>query len=535
MQSPIGQNDSSVTPPTNAHKSRVQIAGLLMGLVLFMVLAVAPTMTTLVTHTARTMELPTDHPDVIEVARGCQMTLAVLSIMVLWWITEAVPPAITALLPGILLPLLHVTGFRDGALSPFDAKAAFASFANPVIYLFLAGYLLAGGMRKSGLDRRIALTVLSQRFAMRGPPAILLLVMVTCAALSMWISNTATAAIMLPVALVILSELGETPGQSRFAIALLLGVAWSCSIGGLGTVVGSPPNGIVVGILAEQDIAQIDFVDWMKIGMPAAVFGVLAAWLLLWAMYRPKIANASSGLNSIRDAKKRLGRMNADEIATISVFILVIMLWVSQPFWDRLLSAALFSRVERFSIHAIGLLGAVLLFVIPVHRKTLAPVMQWRDAHYVEWGTLILFGGGIAISNAMLTTGLTEWMANAFVAWVGQPAPWICLALVVLLVDFLTEITSNTAVTTMLTPVLISLAPQLGLSPITLCVAAGMASSLAFMLPVATPPNAIVYGSGYFSVGQMARAGFLMNLIGCGLMLACLYLVSSRLFGGIAF
>ena len=515
-------------------RSPAQIAGLLAGPVLLVVLTVSPTWATFLDHTARFMHLAGDHPDVVEVAAGCQSTLAVLVLMVIWWVTEAVPTAVTALLPGLLLPLLHVTGVRDHALVAFDARVSFAAFASPVIYLFLAGFLLAGAMRKTGLDRRITLTILSRPFMMRGPATIMFGVMFICAFLSMWISNTATAAMMLPIAVAILAELGEEPGRSRFGVALLLGVAWSCSIGGLATLIGTPPNGIVVEILDQQHLARIDFVDWMKIAAPASVVGLVAAWALLWVIYRPKVRDTSDAIVAVRRHRQRMGRMTTDEIATVAVFVAVVALWVSHPFWNRLLPEGLYQRVERFNIYEIGLLGALVLFALPVHSATWRPVLVWRDARYVDWGTLILFGGGIAISNAMFATGLTDWLATQFVGRIGQPAPWVCLVLVVLLIDFLTEITSNTAVTTMMTPVLAGLAPQLGLAPVTLCVAAAMASSLAFMLPVATPPNAIVYSSGYFSIGQMARAGLLMNLVGCAVLLGSVYLVSVRLLHALA-
>ncbi len=296
-------------------------------------------------------------------------------------------------------------------------------------------------------------------------------------------------------------------------------------------MIGSPPNAIAVEILARHDIARINFVDWMKIGTPIALVGVVAAWALLCVLYRPKLGDTSGALEVLRNQKHKLGRMVADEKATVAVFALVITMWITHAFWDRLLPDALYRRIEWFDIPEVGLLGAALLFVVPVQRATWRPVLQWSDTKYVDWGTLILFGGGIAISNAMFATGLTEWMATYFVEWIGKPAPWVCLILVVLLVDFMTEVTSNTAVTTMMTPVLASLAPQLGLAPVTLCVAAAMASSLAFMLPVATPPNAIVYSSGYLSIGKMARAGFLMNLLGCAVLLGGLYLVSIKLLG----
>ncbi|MBN2562251.1 MAG: DASS family sodium-coupled anion symporter [Phycisphaerae bacterium] len=519
--------------PRGASRGTAQRAGLVLGLAGMVVLVALPTFDTFVEHTAVSINLPANHADVVEVARGMQMTLAVMVIMVLWWVTEAVPIPITALLPGLLFPLLHVTGtLGNGHLYPFDAKAAFASFASPVIYLFLAGFLLAGAMRKTGLDRRITLGILSWKPIMHGPGTILIGVMAITAFLSMWISNTATTAMMLPIALTILSQLGQQPGESPFGSALMLGIAWSASIGGIATIIGSPPNGIVVGILHEQGVADINFLQWMKIGGPVTIVCLAAAWVLLMLIHRPSLGDTSAGLAAVRQARSRLGRLSTDETATLIAFAVVVLLWVTHAFWDKLLPEALYARVERFDIYEIGLLGAVLLFIVPVGRDW-RTVLDWRDAKYVEWGTLILFGGGIALSNAMFKTGLTNWLAETFVAWIGRPGPWISLALIVLLVDYLTEITSNTAVTSMMTPVLVGLAVPLGLPPVTLCVAAAMASSLAFMLPVATPPNALVYGSGYFRIAQMARAGFLMNLLGCAVMVACLYYIAGRLFAAI--
>lgn len=531
---PIDEGRTGTPALTTDGRSRVQVAGLFLGLAALIAIAASPTWQTFSDHAIRTLGLEVSPVAAAELARGCQTTLAVLSIMVIWWVTEAVPLPITALLPGLLLPMLHVTGAQNGELLAFDANESFASFANPVIYLFLAGFLLAGAMRKTGLDRRITLGMLCAPGMMRGPAACLFAVMLITAFLSMWISNTATVAMMLPIVLRILDELGEAPGRSRLGTAMLLGVAWSASAGGIGTLIGTPPNGIVKGILEKQSIIDLNFVSWMKIGMPVAIGTLVAAWLLLVVMFRPKARDMSASLAAIRDARQRLGAVTVDEKATLGAFALVVTLWVTHPWWQSILPASLYARLERFDIDEIGLLCAALLFIVPVSRRNWRAVLTWKDTKYVDWGTLILFGGGIALSNAMFKTGLTEWMAVKFVSLMGTPAPWAALLLVVLLVDFMTEVTSNTAVTTMMTPVLVSLAPQLGLSPVTLCVAAAMASSLAFMLPVATPPNALVYGCGYFSVGQMARAGFLMNLLGCCVMILGLYLVTSGVFGALS-
>ncbi len=502
-----------------------QKIGLVIGPLSLLAIAIIPTPQTFLEMAAGRTGLSLDHVDTIELARGAQMTLAILAHMVIWWLTEAVPLAVTALLPGLLLPLLHVTGFQDGRLFPYDNRAAFEPYASPIIYLFLAGFLLAGAMRKTGLDRRVTLNVLSHPAVMRTPGRVLFTMMAISAFLSMWISNTATTAMMLPIALMVLRELKQAPGKSQFGTALMLGIAWASSIGGLATIIGSPPNGIVVGILRDRGVAEIDFVSWMRIGFPISIVALFAAWGMLSMRYRSQTRIDGDALGSIRAARRSLGVLRLEEKMTLVVFGIVTLMWLTQPFWPSMFPGQFARQIERFDIPEIGLFGVMLLFVVPVRRSGWQSVLSWRDAKYVDWGTLVLFGGGIALSNAMFKTGLTEWAAEHFVGAMGSPSPWLCLTLLVLLVDFLTEITSNTAVTSMMTPVLIGIAPRVGLDPAMLCIACGLASSLAFMLPVATPPNALVYASGYFRVSDMARAGFAMNLLGCAILVILLYLL----------
>jgi sodium-dependent dicarboxylate transporter 2/3/5 len=504
--------------------------GLVLGIFAFAAALFWPDLPGLKEQVAQALSVPADHPDVLNVARGAQATLALTLLMVVWWTTEAVPIAITALLPGLMLPCLQVSGIKDGSVFGFTSTAAFSGYANPVIYLFLAGFLLAGGMRKSGLDLRVTLTFLTRKYAARGPATLLLTMMATTAFLSMWISNTATTAMMLPIAVGVLAAFGEQPGTSRFGSAMMLGIAWSASIGGIATVIGSPPNGIVVGILSEQGLADIGFGRWMTFGLPVSISGVLAAWLVLLLIFRPRTGKSNSARAALHRQKQALGAWSRDEIFTVIIVLMVAALWITQPFWKYALPGSVVSRVSGIGVYEIGLACSLLLFVLPVDLKTWRSVLDWGDSKFVDWGTLLLFGGGIALSTAMFRTGLTEWLAGGLINYFGTATPWVSLIVVVLLVDFLTEITSNTAVTAMMAPILISLAPHLNLDPLLLCVVAAMASSLAFMLPVATPPNALVYATGYFRIGQMMRAGFLMNLTGCATLMAVIYLLSGLLF-----
>ena len=510
-------------------RSMAQRAGLVLGLVGFAVVLAAPRLPGLEACAAHALGSGMDHADAAQVARGAQATLALTVLMVVWWVTEAVPLPITALLPGLMLPLLQVSGARGGQLYHFTNTRAFAGYASPVIYLFLAGFVLAAGMRKSGLDRRITLTFLSWRHAARGPAALLLTMMGTTAFLSMWISNTATTAMMLPIAVSVLHAIGEHPGESRMGRAIMLGIAWAASIGGMATLIGSPPNGIVVGILRNQGAADIGFLRWMVFATPVALLGLVAAWGLLLLRFRPRMTNSHDARSELAKQKLSLGAWSRDEVLTVVVFTLVATLWVTQQVWKYVLSPRLVGLLSGFGVYEIGLSCALLLFVVPLDLHTWRSVLQWRDSRYIDWGTLVLFGGGISLSNAMFSTGLTDWLAGGLIDSLGSVTPWVCLVGVVLLVDFLTEITSNTAVTTMMSPILISLAPQLHLDPVMVCVVAAMAASLAFMLPVATPPNALVYATGYFRIGEMIRAGFWMNLIGATMLVTMTYLLAGAL------
>jgi len=456
-------------------------------------------------------------PDTLAVSM--QSVLAVLALMVIWWITEAVPLPATALLPAVLFPLLRVVGVQGSNLFEFTPRNALINYAHPVIFLFLGGFLLAGAMQKWKLDRRFTLWLLTRGTIANDTRKVLFAMMSATALLSMWISNTATAAMMLPLGLGILALMKIEPGKAGYGTALMLGIAWSASIGGVATIIGSPTNGVALGILnaryaTEPEYQQISFLDWMKIGIPYIILYLPIAWLLLVKMFPSAETSIPGGKQGLLVEQKSLGPLSRGEKRTIFVFGLAVLLWVTNPFWDSLLPSRLASQLSWLDEYAIGLFCGLLLFFIPIRLRKSEFLLDWRDASFVDWGTLLLFGGGIALSDGMFRSGLAHWIATNFVGMVGSPTPLAMLFIIVFLVNFLTEITSNTAVVSMLVPVLLSIAETTGSNPVMYAVAAAVSASMAFMLPVATPPNALVFSKGFVKIGNMVRAGFLLNLIG---------------------
>jgi sodium-dependent dicarboxylate transporter 2/3/5 len=428
---------------------------------------------------------------------AARATVAMLVWMAAWWMTEAVPIEVTALLPIVFFPLTGVA--RLGAtLTPY---------ASDVIFLFLGGFMVAAAMTRWGLDRRIAHATIG--LAGDSPDRVIGGVMAATAFVSMWISNSATAAMMVPIALSLIRLAGDGPEARRFATALLLSVAYASSIGGLGTVIGSPPNGIVVRYVEQTWQREISFAQWMAIGLPLVLVLLPLAWLLLTrVLFRSGLGTLGGGPFA---RGHDLGPVSAGERGTLIVFCIAALAWLVRPLLVDLEVAGL-RPLAGLSDAGIAVAAALALFVWPVDLRRRRFLLDWESASTLPWGVLVLFGGGLSLASAIEANGVTRMLAGMVHA-IGDIAAPVALAAVVGASVFLSEVTSNTAQVAATTPVLAAIAPALGIDRIAMVVAAACGASCAFMMPVGTPPNAIVFGTGRLTIGQMVRAGFWLNLI----------------------
>jgi sodium-dependent dicarboxylate transporter 2/3/5 len=428
---------------------------------------------------------------------------AVAALKGVWWMTEALPIAATALLPLVVFPLLQVV----------DMRAAATPYANPLIFLFMGGFMIAMAMIRWQLHRRIALGIIN--LIGTRPTAIVLGFMVAAAFLSMWVSNTATAMMMMPIGLSVVelargAAVGSAPitrdsEGGHFAVALMLAIAYACSVGGMGTLVGTPTNALLAGYMDETYGVELAFVDWLLLGVPLVIVALPVIFLVLTRLVYPiRIREIPGGRAFVRSELEKLGPMQRPEKMVAAVFALVAALWIFRPL--------LTSLVPGLTDTGVAMGGAVLLFVLPVDLKRGLFVLDWETASKLPWGVLILFGGGLSLADAINDTGLASWIGSQTEVLATWPVLAI-VAVVVALIVFLTELTSNTATAAAFVPVVASVAIGMGQSPLLLAVPAVLAASCAFMLPVATPPNAIVYGSSFVTIPQMVRAGIVLNLL----------------------
>jgi sodium-dependent dicarboxylate transporter 2/3/5 len=430
-------------------------------------------------------------------------TAAVATLMSIWWMTEAIPIPATALLPLGLFPIL-------GVLSP---AAASAPYANDQIFLFMGGFLLAVTMEKWGLHKRIALRIMA--FVGTSPNRLVLGFMLATGFLSMWISNTATAAMMLPIAIAVgeMFRPQDQEGPYEFGIALMLGMAYAASIGGVATLIGTPPNAILAAATSEILEVEIGFIQWMAVGLPLVLVMLPLTWFLLVRWLYPPGAISGDASQIIAGETAALGQASRGEKITATVFVLTALAWVVRS--EKTIEGVTIPGIQTWAPDVgdatIAMAAATLLFIIPVNWRRGEFTLDWPTARRIPWGVLVLFGGGLSLARAMDESGLAAWIGGVVAALGGVPTV-VIVAFVATLVVFLTEVTSNTATATMAMPIMAGAAIGLGIDPIVAMSAAALSASMAFMLPVATPPNAIVFGSGYLTIPQMTRAGFVLNL-----------------------
>ncbi|MFW0797238.1 DASS family sodium-coupled anion symporter [Gordonia sp. CPCC 205515] len=459
-----------------------------------------------------------------DVDHSARLTAATAVLMGLWWMTEAIPIPATALLPLIIFPIF------DSDVAVNDVGAA---YGNSIIFLFMGGFLIALAMQRWNLHRRIALVTV--RAVGTKPTMVVAGFMIATGFLSMWVSNTATAVMMIPIGvsvLVLVLDIHNSAGpegeeadaetiteivvKSNFGTALMLGIAYAASIGSLGTIIGTPPNTLLVGYLEEQGIT-IGFLEWMIAGVPLAVIFLVITWYILThVMFKPEIDDIPGGRQLISDELTSLGSMSKGERRVGIIFGLAALSWICVPLiWDD---------NPPISDTGIAITAAVLLFLLPSGVTPGVRLLDWETAVKLPWGVLLLFGGGLALSAQFDSSGLTDWIGEVAAGLDSIPV-WLLVVAAAAAIIFLTEITSNTATAATFLPVAGGVAMGMNLDPLLLTVPVALAATCAFMLPVATPPNAVAFGSGYVTIGQMVRGGVWLNLIGIVLITIATYTV----------
>ena len=479
-------------------------------------------------------------PFISSLPRAARHTLAVTILMAAWWMTVAIPIPVTSILPVVLFPLLGIL--------PSGSTAA--NYANNNIFLFLGGFILALGIERWALHRRIALHIV--RVVGTNPARMVLGFMLATAFLSMWISNTATALMMLPIAMAVVGSMREVAGgesMGGFAPALLLGVAYSASIGGLATPIGTPPNISFLRILEilYPEAPTFSFGRWVVAFLPLVIIFLPVAWLMLThVIHRLKRGNVGAGSQVIREEILGLGPMSGPEKRMGWIFGATAILWVTRgdlelgaltiPGWAGLVERTL--GLEHFASYlhdaTVAVAMAVLTFLIPGDRDEEGrsrKLMDWETAVRLPWGILLLFGGGFALALAFKESGLSQYLGESFAGRLEGLHPLVLVAAICFLLTFLTEVTSNTATTEVVLPVLAGTAGAMAIHPLLVMIPATLSASCAFMLPIATPPNAIIFGSGQVEMRQMIRAGIWLNLVGVVLVSLVFYFLSSHLLG----
>jgi len=442
--------------------------------------------------------------------------IAVAVFMVVWWITEAVSISVTALLPLLLFPILGI----------MDIGEVGSNYGSPIIFLFFGGFVLALALEKVNLHKRIALNII--RVTGTTPNKVVLGFMIATAALSMWISNTATAVVMLPIAMSVIGLLvndadGFTKRDRNFALSVMLGIAFSANAGGVATVIGTPPNSVMIGLLENEFNIEISFLKWMVIGVPFSALMIWISYLVLvkW-MYPNKQLKFAASKNIINDELKKLGPMSGKEKMVLAIFGVTVFLWIFRTVINGLLPDL------KLNDTIISIMAAIAMFSIPYNLKKGDFIINWKDTQKLAWGILILFGGGLALAKGMSVSGIVDMVSGAIAE--SQISVLFTAILLITLMLFMTELMSNVALIAVLAPVVAGIAIGLDLPILYLLIPVTIASSCAFMLPMATPPNAIVFASGYIKVSEMARVGVFLNVIAIVILVLMFHFVLPLLF-----
>ena len=455
------------------------------------------------------------------ISESAHHMLAVMSLVAIWWITEPVAIPITSLLGPTLCVVLGIAPMKD----------AYEQFANPMIFLFMGGFLLAKGMMVNGLDKRIAYGLMSMKWVGDSPRRIFLAIGLACMLCSGWISNTATAAMMFPIALGLLEAVREMMAANgktidlssyKYATGLMLMTAYACSIGGVMTPIGTPPNIIMLGFLDQlaPQAPTVTFFQWMIWGIVAMVCYFVLAYVVLWRMFPADVKHIEGATEFIRNYVDSLGKWTTAQKSTIIAFGTAFVLWVAPSVLSIVYGAhsdVMTWYDSHFPEAIAAMVGGLMLFFLPGdNKKNDEKALAWKDGvEGIEWGTLLLFGGGLAMGSLMYTTGLSAWIGDGIKDFLGgNPSEWFFVGVFCVTTLILSELTSHTASTNLIAPIAIGAALSLGFSPIPVAIGIALSSSLGFMMPVSTPPNAIVYASGYVPITKMIKSGVIIDLIG---------------------
>ena len=442
---------------------------------------------------------------------------AIVTLMAIWWATEAIPVAVTALLPLALFPLIGIVSFKEAAIP----------YANPNIYLFLGGFMLALGIERSGLHKRMALHMIIA--AGSSGPKLIAGFMTIAALISMFVMNTSTTLMLLPIGLAVCSVVSNTiPGLTDkeieyFDTSLMLGIAYAATIGGMSTLVGTAPNIVFSAFMLETYGIEISMIDWMTLGVPLAIVMLYSAWLVLTKYVFPTSFITSKDTKTyLKNMLNDQGPLSKDEIKISIIFGLTALAWMFRTLLDN------YDMFSGLTDAGIAIISAILLFMIPSSNHK-GELLDWNQSNKLPWGLLILFGGGLSIAAQINSSGLGIWIGESLSVLSTVPPIFLIFAVAALII-FLTEVTSNVATTSTFLPVFGAVAVGIGVLPVSLTVPVCLAASCAFMLPVATPPNAIVYGSGKFTIATMMKAGFILNIIGIFVVTLFAYFLAPQIF-----